>query len=143
VAGAAKAYLTFRVARQDLATEAANVRGILPLSDLVHMPRARPGFLGVVTLNGRVVNVIDLSSKLRLPASHPGSQPKIVVLEVTAGDRQHMAGFIADRVSDVVVYPARDLHNGVLRGTGRPRRLVDFTQLLCEDDVAGMWALSP
>ena len=94
-------------------------------------------------LNGRVVNVIDLSSKLRLPASHPGSKPKIVVLEVTAGDRQHMAGFVADRVSDVVVYPARDLHKGVLRGTGRPRRLIDFTRIVTEDDVAGIWALSP
>ena len=123
--------------------EAAQVRGILPLSELVPMPSARPGFLGVVTLNGQVVNVIDLSSKLRLPASPPGGQPKIVVLEVTSGDHRHMAGFLADRVSDVVVYPARDLHQGILRGTGRPRRLIDFAQIVSEDDVAGIWAFSP
>ena len=123
--------------------EAAQVRGILPLSELVPMPRARPGFLGVVTLGGRVVNVIDLSSRLRLPASCSGCRPKIVVLEVTSGDRRHMAGFIADRVSDVVVYPARNLHQGVLRGRGRPRRLIDFAQIVSEDDVAGIWAFSP
>lgn len=123
--------------------EAARVRGILPLSELVWMPDARPGLLGVVTLNGRLVNVIDLPSRLRLPASRPGSQPKIVVLEVTAGDRRYLAGFIADRVSGVVVYPARDLNKGILRGTGRPRRLIDFSQFVSEEDVAGIWALSP
>jgi chemotaxis signal transduction protein len=123
--------------------EAAQVRGILPLSELVPMPSMRPGLLGIVTLGRRVVNVIDLSSKLRLPASRPGCQPKIVVLEVTSGDHRHMAGFIADRVSDVVVYPARNLHRGVLRGTGRPRRLIDFAQIVSEDEVAGIWALSP
>ena len=124
--------------------EAAQVRGILPLSELIPMPNVRPGLLGIITLGGRVVNVIDLPSKLSLPASHPGSQPKIVVLEVTSGDRQHLAGFVADRVSDVVVYPARDLHNGILRRTsGRPRRLIDMAQIVSEDDVAGIWALSP
>src|SRR5437868_1225249 len=89
VAGAPKSYLTFRVARQDLAMESAQVRGIVPLSEFVPLPRVRPGLLGVIALNGRLVNVIDLSSKLRLPACRPGSQPKIVVLEVTAGDHQH------------------------------------------------------
>jgi chemotaxis signal transduction protein len=85
--------------------EAAQVRGILPLSELVFVPRARHGLLGVVTISGQTVNVIDLSAKLRLPASRPGSQPKIVVLEVTAEHRQYLAGFIADRVSDVGPIP--------------------------------------
>ena len=87
--------------------------------------------------------MIDLVAKLRLPLSRPGSQPKIVILEVAAGDGQHLAGFIADRVSDVVVYSARALHGGILRGIGRPRRLIDFSQIVNEDDMAGMWAFSP
>ena len=140
MAGAPKSYLTFRVARQDLAIEAACVRGILPLTELVPMPCARPGLLGVASMNGRVVNVIDLSAKLRLPSSRPGSQPKIVIFEIAIGGGQHMAGFVADRVSNVVVYRARNLHEGILRGIGRPRRLIDFAQMVTEDDLAGLWA---
>jgi len=143
VAGAPKPYLTFRVARQDLAIEAGQVRGILPLRELVRVPRARPGLVGVVTLQGAVVNVVDLAAKLQLAPSRPGSQPKVVIVEVLAGDQRSMAGFIADRVSDVVTYSARDLRGGILRGSGRPRRLVDFSQIVSDDDVAEMWAVIP
>ncbi len=52
-------------------------------------------------------------------------------------------GFVADRISDVVVYRDRDLRSGALRGKGRPRKLVDFDQLVTEDELAGLWVLSP
>ena len=123
--------------------EAGRVRGLLPLSDLEPMPGVRPGLLGITSLKGQVVGVIDLRSKLRLPYASQGSQPKIVILELTAGARQHLAGFVADRISDVVVYRDRDLRSGALRGKGRPRRLVDFDQLVTEEELEGLWVLSP
>ena len=138
-----KPYLTFRVARQDLAIEAGRVRGILPLSELEPMPGVRPGLLGITSLKGQVVGVIDLRSKLRLPYASQGSQPKIVILELSGGDRQRLAGFVADRISDVVVYHDRDLRGGALRGQGRPRRVVDFDQLVTENELEGLWVLSP
>ena len=133
-------YLTFRVARQDLAIEAGRVRGILPLNALEPMPGVRPGLLGITSLNGQVVGVMDLRSKLRMPFSSQGSQPKIVILELTTGN---LAGFVADRISDVVVYRDRDLRCGSLRGKGRPRKLVDFDQLVTEQELEGLWVLSP
>lgn len=123
--------------------EAGRVRGILPLSALEPMPGVRPGLLGITSLNGQVVGVMDLRSKLRMPFSSQGSQPKIVILELTAGTRQHLAGFVADRISDVVVYRERDLRSGSLRGKGRPRKLVDFDQLVTEQELEGLWVLSP
>jgi chemotaxis signal transduction protein len=143
VGSASKSYLTFRVARQDLAMETARVRGILPLSELVPLPGVRAGVLGVASLQGQVVAVIDLCSKLGLLNVRPGPQPKIVVFEVISGGGQHMAGFVADRVSDVVVYRDRDLRSGALRGQGRPRKLIDFDQIVSEDDLVGLWAFSP
>jgi chemotaxis signal transduction protein len=138
-----KRYLTFRVARADLAVEAEQVRGILPFGELVRVPRARPGLLGVVTFSGRVVNVVDLAAKLHLPRSRPGTQPKIVVLRVPQGQSESLAGFVADRVSDVVLYAARNLRNGVLHGSGRPRHIVDFSRVVSGNDVAEMWAVTP
>ena len=106
-------------------------------------PGVRPGLLGVTRLKGQVVGVIDLRIKLGLPHASQGSQPKIVILELTAGAHQYLAGFVADRISDVVIYRDRDLRSGALRGKGRPRRLVDFDQRVSEAELAGLWALTP
>lgn len=96
--------------------EAARVRAILPVSELLPMAGIRAGLLGVTTLKGQSVAVIDLCRKLGLPPASPGPQPKIVILELNSDDGRHMAGFIADRVSEVVTYRERDRHDGILKG---------------------------
>jgi chemotaxis signal transduction protein len=123
--------------------EAGCIRGILPLTDLEPAAAGRSGFLGLTSLKGQMVGVIDLRARLGLTHAGQGSQPKIVVLELIAGTRQHLLGFVADRISDVVVYRDRDLRSGALRGKGRPRRLVDFDQLVSENELAGLCVLSP
>lgn len=123
--------------------EAGCIRGILPLTDLEPADIGRKGLLGLISLKGQMVGVIDLRTRLGLLDASQGSQPKIVVLELTAGTRQQLLGFVADRISDVVVYRDRDLRCGALRGKGRPRRLVDFDQLVSEKELAGLCVLSP
>jgi chemotaxis signal transduction protein len=136
-----KSYLTFRVARQDFAIDAGRVRGILPSHDLVMVPRTRPALAGIASLGGRPLAVFDLRVKLGLPQGSQGSQPRIVVIEVIVGEgRRHLAGFIADRVSDVVMYRDRDLSHGALRGNGRPRRLLDPDQIASEDELMCLWS---
>lgn len=135
--------MTFRIARQDMAMEAGRVRGILPFSELEPMPDVRPGLLGITILKGQVIGVIDIRCKLQLPYTSQGSNPKIVILEAAVGARLQLVAFVADRISDVVVYRDRDLRSGSLRGKGRPRRLVDFDQLVGEEELAGLWVLSP
>ena len=139
MAGAPKSYLTFRVAGKELAVEAACVRAILPLNDLIPVSGARPGILGVVRRAGDVINVVDASERLRLPAWRHGSRPKIVVL----GAGGNCVAFIADRVCDVVRYADRDLSNGLLRGEGRARKLIRFDQIVRESDFAEIWAVIP
>ena len=122
--------------------EAGCIRGILPLTDLELTATERSGFLGLTSLKGQMVGVIDLRTRLGLPHAGQGSAPKIVILELTAGTRQHLLGFVADRISDVVVYRDRDLRSGSLRGKGRPRKLVDFDLLVSEAELAGLCVLS-
>jgi purine-binding chemotaxis protein CheW len=134
-----KQYLTFRVARQDLALDCERVRAILPIEELTPLASARPGVIGVVNLTGRGVVVVDLRVRLNLAAASQGAQRRIVVVEAAGG---HLAGFVADRVSDVVRYRSRDLRNGVLRGIGRPRRVVEIDQVVEEDDLVRLWSVS-
>lgn len=139
MAGAPRPYLTFRVARKELAIDAACVQAILPLSDLVPVHGVRPGILGVVRIAGNVVNVVDAAARLQLPPWRRGQQPRIVVLSTGAA----RAAFIADRVCDVVRYADRNLSRGVLRGEGRDRLLVHFDQIVRENDLAEIWAVIP
>jgi chemotaxis signal transduction protein len=102
-------YLTFRIAGREFAMDATRVRGILPIHEL----------------GGRDFPVIDLRSKLGLTKASGGRMPCIVVVEVGANDETRLVGFVADRVSDVVQLRKRDLRNGMTRGKGRPRRVLD------------------
>jgi len=135
-----KRYLTFRVARQDLAIDADRVRGILPLHVLVAVPRTRPSFAGITSLGGQPLAVFNLHVKLGLPHASQGSQRRIVVIDVGLGEARRLAGFIADRVSDILIYRDRDLSHGALRGNGRPRRLLDPDQIVSEDELLCLWS---
>ncbi len=139
MAGAPKAYLTFRVARKELAIDAARVRAILPLSDMIPVAGVRPGILGVLRIAGDVVNVVDAAARLQLPPWRRGKQPRIVVLSTGVA----RAAFIADRVCNVVYYADRNLSGGVLRGEGRDRLLIHFDQIVRETDFADIWAVIP
>lgn len=141
--GDSKRYLTFRVARQNFAIPAERVRGILPLGDLVPVPRSRADFAGIASLGGRTLAVFDLRVKLGLRHTSQGRRPKIVVIEVAPSDGPRLAGFIADRVTDLAVYPARDFSHGAFRGDGRPRRLLDPDQLISEEDLTCLWSANP
>ena len=77
--------------------------------------------------------------RLNLATASSGSQRRIVVVQTSAG---HLAGFIADRVADVIRYRARDLKNGILRGIGRARRVVDIDRVVEEDDLMRLWSVS-
>jgi chemotaxis signal transduction protein len=142
-AGGFKNYLTFRVARQDFAIDAGRVRGILPLDDLVAVPRTRPSFAGIASLDGQPLPVFNLHVKLRLPHASQGSQRRIIVIAIGSGEGRRLAGFIADRVSDVVIYRERELSHGALRGNGRPRRLLDPDQVVSEDELTCLWSVNP
>jgi chemotaxis signal transduction protein len=134
-----KDYLTFRLARRDLAVDSLRVRGILPLAELTPVPSARQGIIGIANYSGRPVVVIDLRLRLNLTAASQGVQQKIVVVEATGG---HLAGFVADRVANIVRYRSRDLRAGVLRGTGRRRTLVEVDEVVSEDDLVRLWSLN-
>jgi purine-binding chemotaxis protein CheW len=135
-----KEYLTFRVSRKDLALDAARVRAILPIEELIPVPSTRPGVVGMVNLTSGSAMVVDLGARLNLPAGAPGPQRRVIVVEAAEG---RLAGFVVDRVSDVIRYRSRDLRNGVLHGIGRARRVVEVDQVVNEDDLDRLWSVSP
>ena len=132
-----EAYLAFRIARQDFALDARRVRGILPARELTPFENAEipfgaePFTCGIATLNGRDFPVIDLRAKLKIPHGSHGRQPCIVVVEAPSAHGPQLAGFVADRVSEIIHTREHDLSRGKLRVAGRTREILDPSVLLC------------
>jgi purine-binding chemotaxis protein CheW len=125
-------YLTFRVARQDFAVSADCVRGILPVHEMVALETPHNFVCGFAAVGGRDFPVVDLRAKLDIPHGSHGREPFIVVVE-TSGK---LAGFIADRISEVLDLRPRDFRNGAVRGHGRPRRVLDPDQIMTSEEWA-------
>jgi chemotaxis signal transduction protein len=119
-------YLTFRVARQDFAMSADCVRGILPVHEMLALETPHNFVCGFAAAGGRDFPVLDLRAKLDIPHGSHGREPFIIVVE-TGG---RLAGFIADRISEVLELRSRDFRNGAVRGHGRPRRVLDPDQIM-------------
>jgi len=78
-------------------------------------------------LRGQSFPVIDLRVKLGLRHGSQGRNPSIVVVETGSG----LAGFFADRVSEIIYARAHEYRGGKIR-IGRPREILDARSVLLE-----------
>ncbi|MFK7894288.1 MAG: chemotaxis protein CheW [Myxococcota bacterium] len=74
------------------------IREIVRMRALTRVPRAPEWLLGVVTLRGEVVEVVDLRRRLGLETAPYGRKTRIIVLH---GDAEHVTGVLVDSVSEV------------------------------------------
>jgi purine-binding chemotaxis protein CheW len=94
-------FVTLGLDREVFAVEVEKVREILDMRPVSRVPNAPPFMAGMIDVRGAGVPVIDLRVKLGLPAVPPNEHTRILVLEVTAGDRPRLMGLVADRVFEV------------------------------------------
>jgi chemotaxis signal transduction protein len=130
-------YLTFRVARQELALDASRVRGILPARDTT--PSIRPGpcwLSGLAALQGRYVPVVHLGKKLNIPAGGPrGRTPSVVVVEVIAQESARLVGFAVDSISEIREPTAKQRRVGALLLRGRRREILDLDRVFSHEEL--------
>lgn len=123
-------YLTFRIGNHELAIDAECVRGILPSHELVGADSAGLWRAGSATLHGHTFPVVDLRAKFGYRYGIQGRNPSIVVVDTGSG----LAGFLADRVSEVIYVRAHEFRGGKIR-IGRPREILDSRTLLLEPAI--------
>ena len=136
-------YITFRIARQVFALDVTRVRGLLPVHDMVALDVPDGWILGVAAIRGIDFPVVDVRGKLGIRHGHQGLRPCIVAVEVGTPHGAQMAGFIADRVSEVITVRQRDIQDGTLRTNGRPRRIFNPDLLCGEIQVSGLARFAP
>ena len=99
--------VVFELAGQLFGVPAADVRELLRAVAVVPLPRAPAVVKGVINLRGRVVPVLDVRGRFRIPPKE--IEPADHFIVARAGDR--LVALHVDRATDLVRLGAGDLDN--------------------------------
>lgn len=94
-------YLTLGLAGETFGISIRNVREILDMRPISRLPHAPDFLLGMIDVRGHGYPIVDLRTKLDLPAVAATEATRIIILDVPMGDRLAGVGFVADCVFEV------------------------------------------
>jgi len=133
--------LTFIIAGEQYAVDIERIVEIVTPRPLTRIPNAERSVVGIMSLRGTIVTLVDVRGKLRHPsAGEPTADTRIVVIDF----QNEIIGFVVDRVlrvvkalpSDIEAHPvvhATELDEsirGVFRAGGALTILLDLDKLL-------------
>jgi purine-binding chemotaxis protein CheW len=90
-------YLSFGLAGETYAVAIELVAEILRLAPITEVPRAPDTVLGVISVRGKLVTVIDLRRRFNLPPATPDRRSRILL----ADTRAEQLGLLVDDVQQV------------------------------------------
>src|SRR5262249_22924377 len=93
-----RAVLTFNVGGETYGVGILSIREIIKIREVTEVPRTPEFVIGIITVRGAVIPVIDLRVRLWLPATPPTRAARILVV-VKDGEPY---GLLVDAVSGVV-----------------------------------------
>ena len=91
--------LCLRLAGDPYALPVERVREIVRMRPVTAMPRVPREILGVISLRGEIVQVMDLRARLALPPAEATRRTRLVVLH---GDEGEVSALMVDAVSEVL-----------------------------------------
>jgi purine-binding chemotaxis protein CheW len=92
-------YLVLTLGKEPYAIELSAVREIVNLPALTEVPRSAPDILGVCSVRGLLVTVVDLRRRLNLAAAAPERGARILLTQSPVGED---VGLLVDEVKQVV-----------------------------------------
>ncbi|HEY3320109.1 MAG TPA: chemotaxis protein CheW [Planctomycetota bacterium] len=146
-------YLTFRIAEEEYGVEIACVLEIVTAQRITEVPDMPDYLKGVINLRGRVVPVIDVRARFRLPARPYDDRTCFIVVQL----QDMSVGLVVDSVSDVLLIPGQQVSlppkltsgpaSRYIKGMGRAgetvKILLDVNKLLLDSETAQVGALQP
>ena len=91
-------YLAFTLGGDVYAAPVALIREILKPPPLTPVPRAPHQIIGIVSVRGSLVTVVDLRRRLRLPETPGSRKTRILLVDATGGE---VMGVLVDEVLQV------------------------------------------
>ncbi len=142
-------YLTFRLAGEDYGLEILKVKEIIGLMNITRVPRLPECIRGVINLRGKVIPVMDLRAKFRMPQVPDTAETCIVVVDVAREDSPVMMGVVVDSVSEVLNIAGADIEDapsfgasvntdfllGIAKSRERVILLLDIEQVVSTEEL--------
>jgi purine-binding chemotaxis protein CheW len=94
-------YLTFQVEGQTYAVEIGRVLEVMRTPPITEVPRAPPDVLGVISVRGEVITIVDPRGRLGLTRTEGPPARRVVIVDDGAG----ACGLLVDGVAGVVRLP--------------------------------------
>ena len=121
-AGNLEEYLAFMLGDDAYAVHISHIAEILKPLPITEVPRARRDVVGVMSVRGRLVTVLDLKRRFSMAASERGpSESRSRILLVDGGE-EHI-GFIADEVLQVYRLAESEIEPASALGGDQPSHI--------------------
>lgn len=142
-------YLTFILGGETYGLAILKVQEIIKMQEITRVPR-QPDFVsGVINLRGKVVPVINLRLRFRMPAQETTEKTCIIVVQAMPSDQRVTMGVIVDEVSEVLNIPADEIDPapsfgttvdtsfivGMAKSGGGVKLLLDIDKVLSTEEV--------
>lgn len=126
-------YLTFLVDKESFAISILDVKEIIEIANITHVPLTPNYIRGVINLRGNVVPVIDLSARLKHRCAEVNKRSCIVLVEVDVSEGAQLIGMLVDEVREILEIPPANIQPAPDFGTDIR---TDFIQAMARvDDV--------
>jgi purine-binding chemotaxis protein CheW len=137
-------YLTFRIASEDYGIAIANVTEIIGIQSITEIPEMADYIKGVINLRGKVIPVMDVRLRFKLPPREYDERTCIVVVEIDGTS----VGLVVDTVNEVADIPEEQVEpapkskrkgGSYIQGIGKigqeVKILLDINRILYEDEL--------
>ncbi|HEV8038620.1 MAG TPA: chemotaxis protein CheW [Bryobacteraceae bacterium] len=139
-------YLTFQLGKEEFAVQVLHVREIMGVQEITAVPQMPVHVKGVLNLRGKVIPVVDLRLKFRLPEMEYTQRTCIIVVQVDGHAGKISTGIIVDGVSEVLTLQAADIEDtpdfgmgaatpyllGLAKIKGKVKILLDINKVIHE-----------
>jgi purine-binding chemotaxis protein CheW len=129
----------FRLAEENYAIECAHVREVYPLKDLTPIPGTPDFVLGIISVRGEIISILDLKKFFEMPEKGLTDLTRVIILK----NEEMQFGILAEEVMGTLSLPVREIqptlptltgiHSDYLKGIAKNRLIVlDAAKLLSD-----------
>jgi purine-binding chemotaxis protein CheW len=137
--------VVFSIGKEFYGLPIETVQEIVRVPDVTAVPDSPSFFEGVINLRGRIVPVVDLRARLRLPRAERGRATRVLI----TGNEGRVIGLLVDAVAEVRKLPSDAVEappemiaavgieyiTGVAKAGGRLIVFLDITKILSNEDM--------